>query len=57
MKFPVHDWQFWVVTLAAVVAVGVILRAMLPAKINPFKRKKVGQRATLTVGGKPVGKK
>jgi len=57
VKFPVHDWQFWVVTVAAVIALAVVLRAVLPAKVNPFRGKKRGQSATLTVGGRPVGKR
>lgn len=29
---PVHDWQFWVVTAAALVALLVVLRPFLPAR-------------------------
>jgi len=57
VKFPVHDWQFWVVTAAAVIALAVILRAVLPQRVNPFRRKRKGQSATLTVGGRPVAKR
>lgn len=41
---PWGDWQFWVVTLAAVGGVVALARVLLP------KRKK-GVRTTLTVGG------
>lgn len=52
--FPVHDWQFWVVTFAAVLALAFLLRGLFPwAK----KRKATKRgRTTLTVGGKSVGR-
>lgn len=34
---PWGDWQFWVVTVAAIVAVGVVARTLRPAK-RPQKR-------------------
>jgi hypothetical protein len=48
---PVDDWQFWVTTLVALMALGYLLRNVLPV---PFfskraKRKKHERRATLTV--------
>ena len=54
---PIGDWQFWLVTLLALCALGYLLRNVLPV---PFlsklaKRKKHESRATLTVGGKRVG--
>lgn len=54
---PFGDWQFWIVTLLALGALGYLLRNILPI---PFfskraKRKKHESRATLTVGGKRVG--
>jgi hypothetical protein len=52
VSFPVHDWQFWVVTAAFALAGGWMLRGLLPRR---WRRKK-GTRATLTVGGKAVGK-
>jgi hypothetical protein len=46
---PVHDWQFWVVKLVGAIAALWLVRLVLP-------KKKKGTRASLTVGGKPVGK-
>lgn len=46
---PIGDWQFWVVTGAAVVAVAYLLRALGAAGA----RRRRGKRVTLTVGGKP----
>jgi len=46
---PVHDWQFWVVTLAGLIAALWLIRLVLPKKSR-------GTKASLTVGGKPVGK-
>jgi hypothetical protein len=46
---PVNDWQFWVVTAAGLLAALWLLRMVLP-------KKKRGTKASLTVGGKPVGK-
>ena len=53
---PIGDWQFWVVTLLALCALGYLLRNVLPV---PFfskraKRRKHESRATLTVGGRQV---
>jgi hypothetical protein len=56
MAFPVHDWQFWVVTLLALVALYAVARSLIPAGLWPkwlgSKRQK-GKRATLTVSAKP----
>ncbi|MBL0869118.1 MAG: hypothetical protein IBJ18_00910 [Phycisphaerales bacterium] len=54
---PVHDWQFWVTTLVALMALGYLLRNVVPV---PFwtkraKRKKHERRATLTVSAAPAG--
>jgi hypothetical protein len=57
MSFPVHDWQFWVVTALALLAAGYIAHRVLPPKWLPWKKKPKGRSATLTVGGKPVEKK
>ncbi len=56
MSFPVGDWQFWVVTLAAFVAAVWLLAKVLPWRRVLGKPKRKGTRATLTVGGKAVGK-
>lgn len=47
---PVDDWQFWVVTVAGLLAAVWLIRLVLP-------KKKRGTKASLTVGGKPVGKR
>lgn len=52
--FPVHDWQFWVVTLLALVAAAYLLRGLLPGA-KKRKRAKRG-RTTLTIDGKSVGR-
>jgi hypothetical protein len=43
---PWGDWQFWVVSLLAVLAVWVLMRAIVP------RRKKTGRRVRLTIGRK-----
>jgi len=47
---PVDDWQFWVVTFAGLIAALWLIRLVLP-------KKKRGIKTSLTVGGKPVGKR
>jgi len=46
---PIHDWQFWVATIVMLAALWMLKIVLLP--------KKKGTKTTLTVGGKPVGKK
>jgi hypothetical protein len=41
---PLGDWQFWIVSLAALGALWFILRPLLP-------KRRVGTRASLTVKG------
>ncbi len=55
MSFPVHDWQFWVVTAAALVAALWMIRDFLPFAALKRRRKarRHSRRATLTVKGKP----
>ncbi|MFG0273600.1 MAG: hypothetical protein ACF8QF_00935 [Phycisphaerales bacterium] len=53
MRFPVDDWQFWVATAIFLACAVWILRS-LPIPIIGKKRKRTRQKATLTVGGKPV---
>lgn len=50
MKFPIHDWQFWVVSFAALAAVWYMTRSLLPAELGG--KKKRGTRTTLTVSAK-----
>lgn len=52
--FPVHDWQFWVVTAAALSALVFLLRPVLPGA-KKRKATKSG-RTTLTIDGKSVGR-
>lgn len=50
--FPVHDWQFWVVTSLALCAVIFLAWQVIPRALG---RKGKARKATLTIGGKPVG--
>ncbi|MDQ7012356.1 MAG: hypothetical protein Q9O74_00495 [Planctomycetota bacterium] len=51
--FPVGDWQFWVVTAIALVAVVWLGRRLLPKRF--FRSRRRGAKpATLTISGKPV---
>lgn len=56
MSFPVHDWQFWVVTAAMLGAALWIVWGVLP--IQSLKRRRARKRrtrrASLTVEGKPI---
>lgn len=52
---PVHDWQFWVVTVIAVGALAYLLRRVVPAGL--LGKKKPGTKTSLTIGGKAVGEK
>ena len=52
MSFPVHDWQFWVATLAALGALWFLLRPLLPSK----RKRAAKRRTSLTVEGKSIGK-
>jgi hypothetical protein len=47
---PIHDWQFWVVTLIALFALWFVLRRALPARLGGRKSK--GVKTTLTIAGK-----
>lgn len=55
MSLPLHDWQFWVVTLAALVAAGWLLRGVLPGLRGRAKRRKQQHKATLTISAKSGG--
>jgi hypothetical protein len=60
MSLPVHDWQFWAVSGAALVALLWLLRAVLPSRLIPRRWRRRGQerRATLTIGGqKPADRR
>ncbi|MCC6427446.1 MAG: hypothetical protein IT435_11565 [Phycisphaerales bacterium] len=58
MDLPVRDWQFWVASATALVALRYVVKMIFPSGI-PFvgKRRKGGAtRAVLTVERKPVEK-
>jgi hypothetical protein len=57
LVLPIHDWQFWIVSALALCAALYILRAVLPERWNPLRRKKPGVRTTLTISGKAPAKK
>ena len=46
---PLNDWQFWITTLVMIASLWALRLVLIP--------KKKGTKTTLTVGGKPVGKK
>lgn len=52
-KFPVGDWQFWIVTTVAIVATIWLFRKLLPKRVFGGRRRG-GKPATLTIGGRPV---
>ena len=57
MSLPLGDWQFWVVTLVALIALLWILRGIIPwRRLVGKPAKSRGRKTTLTVGGKPVNK-
>ena|GEM_PF-847511 len=58
MSLPIHDWQFWIATTLAAIALIAVLRALVPQAAFPkfLRRKPKGRRAMLTVGGQAVGK-
>lgn len=53
---PVGDWQFWVVTAAALAAALYLLREVLPPRMSPFRRRR-GKSASLTISGRAPGKR
>lgn len=55
MRFPTHDWQFWVVSVLALAGLAWLLRPFWPGR-RPGRGGK--QKVALTVGGKePEGRK
>jgi hypothetical protein len=54
VSFPVHDWQFWVVTALCVLAAAWLLKGVLPIPVlsRRAKAQRRSKRVTLTVGGK-----
>ena len=51
---PTHDWQFWVVTVIAVIALLWLGRSVMRVALPRKKRRGVAKRTTLTMGGKAV---
>lgn len=51
---PWTDWQFWVVTVVALLAAAWIVRRMLPKRLLGGARRGAAKRATLTIGGRAV---
>lgn len=54
-SFPIHDWQFWVATALALVALYAVARALVPASLWPRwlgGKSRKGRRTTLTVSAK-----
>ena len=47
---PLHDWQFWVVTLICAAAAWLVGRRVFAA----LRRRPRGVRAPLTIAGKPL---
>ncbi len=45
---PFGDWQFWIVTAAALIAAVVLVRPLFPSRR--------GKKTTITVQGKPPGR-
>jgi len=58
MSIPWTDWQFWVATVVALLALWLVLRNLLPPGWLPFTKQRGKEtKASLTVGGKPVDRK
>lgn len=54
---PLGDWQFWVGTVAALGALVVVARIVLPKSWLPGGKRSRGRKVTLTIDGKPADKK
>ncbi len=52
MRLPIDDWQFWVTTLCALVALIFLIRALGIWKLIRKKRRVTSTRVSLTVGGR-----
>lgn len=53
MRFPIDNWQFWVATVIFLGAVWWVLRS-LPIPFLKRRKRRGRQKATLTIGGKPM---
>jgi hypothetical protein len=56
MSFPLHDWQFWVVTALAAAAAAWLIRGLLRFILHTRRGKAPPKRATLTIEGKAAGR-
>ncbi|HLO39957.1 MAG TPA: hypothetical protein VK176_02970 [Phycisphaerales bacterium] len=56
MSLPIHDWQFWVATVIAILALRHVLKMLFPSGLPLMKKRAGGKgtRTTLTVDRKPV---
>lgn len=54
--FPVTDWQFWVVTLLALLAAAWLIRGLARFLLHSRKGKAAPKRATLTIDGRPAAR-
>lgn len=52
--FPVDDWQFWIVTTAAIIAAAFVLWRVFGGRLRRRAGRRTRTRATLTIDGKPV---
>lgn len=52
MRFPTHDWQFYVATGIALLALLWLLRRFIPGVRK--RRRRRGRPATLTIEGRQV---
>lgn len=50
--FPIRDWQFWLVSGIALIALWLVLRNVLPSTLGGQRGKGQSKKATLTIGGK-----
>jgi hypothetical protein len=57
MTFPVHDWQFWVVTLLAAGALAYLVRKLLPDRLKPWRKGPRGKATSLTISARTPPKK
>ncbi len=57
MSFPIHDWQFWVVTALALAAAAWLVRGLIRFALHTRKGKAPPKRATLTIEGRSASAK
>ncbi|MCC6675699.1 MAG: hypothetical protein IT436_01020 [Phycisphaerales bacterium] len=61
MRFPADDWQFWVATVIAAVALWAVARMVLPrglvSRLLGRPPRGARKRATLTMDGRPLDKR